>query len=81
MLLIRSWSLVLWTLWLAPQQILLWISSVASLNAIVLGMYGDGLIRSRIFIATDQAPIIVAGILHTIAVISIIYYARNDALP
>lgn len=54
---------------LLPQQALLALSAYAATAAVVAGRYGDGLPRPRLFILADQAPAILALILHTIAIV------------
>lgn len=56
---------------LLPQQVLLTLSAYAAIAAVIAGHYGDGLPRPRLFILADQAPAILALILHTVAVIEI----------
>lgn len=56
---------------LLPQQVLLTLSAYAATAAVIAGHYGDGLPRPRLFILADQAPAILALILHTAAVIEI----------
>jgi hypothetical protein len=56
---------------LLPQQVLLTLSAYAAIAAVIAGHYGDGLPRPRLFILADQAPAILALILHTAAVIEI----------
>ncbi len=62
---------------LLPQQGLLTISAYAALLAVVEAHYGDGVIRPRLFILADQAPVILAMVLHTAAVIEL--HARPPA--
>jgi hypothetical protein len=54
---------------LLPQQTLLTLSAYAATAAVIAGHYGDGVPRPRLFILADQAPAILALILHTAAVI------------
>jgi hypothetical protein len=54
---------------LLPQQALLTLSAYAAAAAVIAGHYGDGVPRPRLFILADQAPAILALILHTVAVI------------
>jgi len=54
---------------LLPQQALLTLSAYAAIAAVIVGHYGDGLPRPRLFILADQAPALIALILHTVAVI------------
>jgi hypothetical protein len=56
---------------LAPQQALLTISAYAALLAVAQAHYGDGVIRPRLFILADQAPVILTMLLHTAAVIEL----------
>ena len=54
---------------LLPQQALLTLSAYAAVAAVFVAHYGDGLVRPRLFILADQAPAIIAFVLHTAAVI------------
>jgi hypothetical protein len=51
------------------QQALLTLSAYAAVAAVVVAHYGDGVPRPRLFILADQAPAIIAFVLHTAAVI------------
>ncbi len=62
---------------LLPQQALLTISAYAALLAVVEAHYGDGVIRPRLFILADQAPVILTMVLHTAAVVEM--HARRPA--
>jgi hypothetical protein len=66
---------------LMPQQGLLSVSAMASVLAVAAGKYGDGVVRPRLFIMADQAPIILTLVLHTLAVV-LTYMPRpgHDAL-
>src|SRR5215813_2474946 len=54
---------------LLPQQAILTVSAYAAAAAVVTAHYGDGVIRPRPFILADQAPAILAFVLHTAAVV------------
>jgi hypothetical protein len=54
-----------------PQQILLFIASTGAIIAIYHGHYADLVIRPQLFIAADQAPIILAAIFYTVAMIQV----------
>jgi hypothetical protein len=54
---------------LLPQQAILTVSAYAAVAAVVVAHYGDGVIRPRLFILADQAPVILVFVLHTAAVI------------
>jgi len=54
---------------LLPQQAILTVSAYAAIAAVVTAHYGDGVIRPRLFILADQAPVILVFVLHTAAVI------------
>jgi hypothetical protein len=56
---------------LLPQQALLTISAYAALLAVFEAHYGDGVIRPRMFILADQAPVIITMLLHTVAVVEL----------
>lgn len=55
---------------LVPQQIILLMSAAGVIEAVWLGQFADGVVRSRVFIATDQANSVVACIGHTAALIA-----------
>lgn len=54
---------------LLPQQAILTVSAYAAVAAVVVAHYGDGVIRPRLFILADQAPVILVFVLHTAAVV------------
>jgi len=54
---------------LLPQQAILTVSAVGAAAAVAAAHYGDGVIRPREFILADQAPVILAFVLHTAAVV------------
>jgi hypothetical protein len=56
---------------LLPQQALLTISAYAALLAAAEAHYGDGVIRPRLFILADQAPVILTMVLHTVAIVEL----------
>jgi hypothetical protein len=56
---------------LLPQQALLTISAYAAMLAVIQAHYGDGVIRPRLFILADQAPVLLTMMLHTVAVIEL----------
>ena len=56
---------------LLPQQALLTISAYAAMLAVAEAHYGDGVIRPRMFILADQAPVILTMVLHTVAVVEL----------
>lgn len=62
---------------LLPQQALLTVSAYAAVAAVAVAHYGDGVPRPRLFILADQAPAILAVVLHTAAVIEM--HARRPA--
>ncbi|HKB32058.1 MAG TPA: hypothetical protein VKD26_14640 [Streptosporangiaceae bacterium] len=62
---------------LLPQQGLLTISAYAALLAVIDAHYGDGVIRPRMFILADQAPVIITMVLHTAAMVEL--HARRPA--
>jgi len=51
---------------LAPQQSVLAIAAAASIKAIVVAHYADGVIRDRGFLAADQVPIILLFFTHSL---------------
>jgi hypothetical protein len=54
---------------LLPQQALLTLSAYAAVVAVFAAHYADGAPRPPLFILADQAPAIIAFVLHTAAVI------------
>src|SRR5260370_34584692 len=62
---------------LLPQQGLLTISAYAALLAAIDAHYGGGVIRPRMFILADQAPVIITMVLHTAAMVEL--HARRPA--
>ena len=54
---------------LLPQQALLTLSASAAVAAVFAAHYADGAPRPPLFILADQAPAIIAFVLHTAAVI------------
>lgn len=62
---------------LMPQQALLTLSAYGAVVAVATAKYGDGVSRPPAFILADQAPAIIAFILHTAAIIEI-HVSRPD---
>jgi hypothetical protein len=62
------------SLCLLPQQFIMMISAGGSLWSMWLGQFADGVQRSHAFLIADQAPAVIAALLHTYAIILI---ARN----
>ena len=54
---------------LLPQQVLITLAAAGATVAIVDSQFADGVIRSRYFIGADQSPIIIAAVLHSVAVL------------
>ena len=52
-----------------PQQALLYIAAFGGLAAVLEGEYADGVTRPYEFILTDQLPIMLLALLHTLAVV------------
>lgn len=59
------------SLCLLPQQLVMMISAGGAAWAMWLGQFADGVQRSHSFIIADQAPAVIAAILHTYAVVMI----------
>ena len=57
---------------LLPQQFVLMISAGGVLYAMWNGTFADGIHRAHEFLIADQAPAVIAAILHTVALIMII---------
>lgn len=54
---------------LLPQQILITLAAAGAAVAIWDSQFADGVVRSRYFIGADQSPIIIAAVLHSVAVL------------
>jgi hypothetical protein len=54
---------------LLPQQLLLYVAAWGGLHAVVNGHYADGVDRPYQFILTDQLPLMLLAVIHTLAVI------------
>jgi len=60
------------SLWfIAPQQVLVFITAWSSLSAALAGQYADGVARPPEFIFADQLPSIVLAVWHTVAVLDL----------
>ena len=59
-----------------PQQYLTTLSAGSSLQCIINSAYADGVIRSRIFIASDQSIYIAMDLAHALALNSIYNYDK-----
>jgi hypothetical protein len=66
---------------LVPQQIMLGISAAATIQAMSLGHFADGVGRPRGFIISDQVPAVIALIVHscTILYLAFLYAERNGS--
>jgi hypothetical protein len=58
---------------LVPQQIMLGFSAAAAIEAMTAGHFADGIRRSQWFIISDQAPAVIALVVHSV---TILYLAR-----
>lgn len=52
-----------------PQQVILLMSAWTAVKAMSAGSFADGVLRPTAFITADQAPAVIAAILHTLAII------------
>lgn len=52
---------------ITPQQFIVVISSIGAISAMLSGHFADGIIRPHEFIIADQAPAVLLGIMHAIA--------------
>lgn len=59
------WSMLL----LLPQQAVLCFSAAGAIEAIYLGQFADGVLRSHFFIAADQIYAVLTALGHTVAII------------
>ena len=66
---------------LLPQQSLLVVSATVAIISVADGHYADGVIRPTLFILVDQAPIILAVVFHTVALISYHRKALQSETP
>ena len=55
---------------LVPQQIFLVLSMTSVMQAVVSGMYPDGVVRPHMFILMDQTPMILLVIGYTLGIIN-----------
>jgi hypothetical protein len=53
-----------------PQQTFVTVSAFGAIQAMLLGSYADGTIRSSWFIVGDQIPIVMLAVAHSVAVIT-----------
>ena len=58
-----------------PQSFLLIVSAFGAAQAMVSGMFADGIIRPVAFLVVDQSPAIIAAILHSMNVLDL-YFRR-----
>ncbi len=65
---------------LLPQQSIMIASAVTAVSAMLTGMYADGVERPIAFIVADQAPAVIASILHTLALIGAIWRIQERAI-
>lgn len=56
---------------LIPQQLLVICAAESALVSVLQGQYGDGVMRPRWFIGTDQAATILLSVFHTMALLDI----------
>ena len=56
-------------LFLCPQQLLMLLSGSSSINAALKGEYANGVVLPHMFILSDQLPIVIAAIVHTLAML------------
>jgi hypothetical protein len=56
---------------LLPQQVLLYVAAWGGFQAILNGQYADGVARPYEFILTDQLPIMLFALIHTLAVLEL----------
>ena len=59
------WSIIM----IIPQQLILMISAMTAINAMICGCFADGVIRSHLFLVSDQGTFVLAAIFHTLALI------------
>ena len=54
---------------LLPQQCVLVLSAGGAVDAMVLSQFADGVVRPRAFLMADQFPIVLATVMHTVAIL------------
>lgn len=64
---------------LVPQQLLLYLSAGAGLEAIIFGQYADHTTRGAAFIAADQTLTICLAFFHTWAMLLIMRYSADKS--
>jgi hypothetical protein len=69
------------TLLVLPQQVVLAVSAYAVVQAVVESQYGDGVIRPRVFILADQAPLLIVFLVHLGFVLNLGFLAYREAKP
>jgi hypothetical protein len=60
-----------------PQQIFLLVSAAGALEAMWLGQFADGVLRSSAFIVADQIYVVLTAFGHSIAIISLLLRDRR----
>jgi hypothetical protein len=65
---------------LIPQQILLLISAQGAVDAMVLSAFADGVIRPREFLIADQMPVVLATVLHTVALLRYHVFHKREKI-
>ena len=73
---LRTSSPVLTALLMMPQQFVLLLSAASACEAMIISQFGDGVVRPRTFIIADQAPIVIAAIAHTGALVETFFQTR-----
>jgi hypothetical protein len=63
------YNLAVLSMLLIPQQIVLWMSAGAGINAAIVGHYADGVVKSFYHIAADQSPCVLMAFLYTVALL------------
>lgn len=58
---------------LVPQQIVLGISAAGAVRAMVLGEFADGVQRHHAFLIADQAPVVLALLVHSMTILFLAY--------
>jgi hypothetical protein len=63
---------------LLPQQLLLYVAAWGGLQAVVNGHYADGVARPYEFILTDQLPLMLLAVVHTLSLIEFPWQGEGD---
>lgn len=63
-------------MYLLPQNVVLALSAFGALRAMYFEQFADGVLRSRAFLVTDQAPNVIIFLLHTVVICNLLQLKR-----